>query len=143
MIFKSNLRMKSHPDLTVKAKISPLTFCASMMGSLDASVDTIRIEVGQIPIRLAIPFLKSRKGTRTVACVGGFDIKVKPFTVRIANASLAVDGVVGKEGIRADLDSRIKCETEMAVSGNLAGKLGTFTLALDEKLDADACEIES
>lgn len=135
MKFNTHVAMKSHPGFNVDAQVNPIDFDASVHGTFEATAASISINVDEIPIRLAIPFLKRRKPP-VFASVGGFKMKFSPLQVKVEKATVQLGGTLGTEGIIGKMNGEVDCETEMDVDGNLVGKVGTFSVELGDK-DSD------
>lgn len=117
--------MKSSPDFKVAVKTEPLNVESSVNGFLKGCVDSVSGALDEVPIRVAIPFMKCKKGRRppVVASVGGFKLKIDPFCVNIDGVSLNMNGVLGTGGINSSLDCKVDCKTEIDVKGDAVVKL--------------------
>jgi hypothetical protein len=125
--FNMNALMKSHPEIDFRAKLEPLSVDMGLEGGLSAVVGALSGAVGEIPIRMRIPFL--RRGNLTVASVGGFEAKLNPFGVDIRRAHLNGQVVLGRDGgIKGEGRCAVRCETEMNAKGNFVGKAGNIRL---------------
>jgi len=129
MKFKIFGRMRSCPSVKLDTKINPLDFKASIDGHFDGELGPFAAYIGEIPIRMTIPFLKHRP---VMISVGGFPIKLDRFKVNVEKAGLDLKGTVGLKGIHADIDTKIDCETDMDLKGHLTGKVGLSHLDLIE-----------
>jgi hypothetical protein len=71
-----------------------------------------------------------------VASIGGFSVGLEPFDLKAELGGMKCEGVFGVKGIRGSLDSKVKCETDMEMSGGIHGKVGSLILKLgdDEEL---------
>ncbi len=116
--------MKSSPDFKVAVKTEPLNVEGSVNGSLKGCLDSVSGTFDEVPIRVAIPFMKCKKGRRSpvVASVGEFKFKLDPLCVNIDGVSLNMNGVLGTGGINSSLDCKVDCKTEMDVKGDAAVK---------------------
>jgi hypothetical protein len=135
MRFKTYAAMESHPDFDVEARLDPIDFNARVHGSCEVTVDSVSVDVGEIPIRVAIPFLKRRAKYPVLASVGGFRIAFSPFRVRTKGMTVQLEGVLGTKGIVGKMNGKIDCKTEMKADGKLVGRVGTFTVELGEDPD--------
>jgi hypothetical protein len=132
MRFKANADMKSNPDFHLDANLEPVGFKASVGGSVVGKISSISAGIEEIPVRMAIPFLKSRRRHPVVGSVGGFNFKLKPISVQLEKMAIDLDGMLGTEGIKAGVDGKVGCNTEMNMEGKVLGKLGTVTLTLGD-----------
>ena len=142
MKFKSHFAMRSCPEFKVDAKTNPIAFRTSIKGAFNCKVGAIALNIGEIPIRLTIPFLKGRERAPVAATIGGFGVKLNPFDISIDDLSLGLDGVLGCEGINTSMDCKVACKTEMDVVGVVSGKVAAAAFELEEEvLDGfeDAC----
>ncbi|MCP4605575.1 MAG: hypothetical protein GY847_34480 [Proteobacteria bacterium] len=137
MKFKSEAAMKSHPDFKVDTQVEPIAFQSSARCSFEGSLGDVSGHVDEIPVRLAIPFLKRKSGNPVVASFGGMDFGLSPIKLKIEQALIALDGVLGTKGIRGHAEGAVKCESELDLKGELCGKK---TAALTISLDDDDCE---
>ena len=116
--------MKSTPNFKVAVKTEPLNVEASVNGALKGCVDSVSGALDEVPIKVAIPFMKCKKGRKSpvVASIGGFKFKLDPFGVNVDGVSLNMNGVLGTGGIKSSLDCKVDCKTEMDVKGDAAVK---------------------
>lgn len=138
MKFKVLGRMQSCPSVKLDTDISPLDFKTSVNGSFYGELGPFAAQIGEIPIRMTIPFLKHRP---IMISVGGFPIKLDRFQVNVEKAALDLKGTVGLKGIHASVESKIDCSTEMDLKGIVTGKVGLSHLDLLE--DEEPPEEES
>ena len=123
--------MRSNPSVAAKVRLHPLTFQTRLKGGCECQVGRIAARVGDIRIRLAIPFLRSRRRLPLVATIGGFQIAVKPFDVRLANMNCEFSGTL--EEVTAEGDAHVKCESEISLNGKLPVKVGSIQVDLSEE----------
>lgn len=140
MKFKTQVKMQSNPDFHIDANIDPFGFKTSAKGSFESSVSSIAFNVDEFPIRLAIPFLKRNGKLPVVASIGGFKIKLSPFHIKVEEAAVELEGLLGTKGITGKMDGKVGCETKMDMVGKLAGAEGTFKIIPG---DEDFEEVES
>ncbi len=133
MKFKSEAAMRSHPDFKVDTQVEPIAFQSSARCSFEGSLGDVSGHVGEIPVRLAIPFLKRKSGNPVVVSFGGTDFGLGPFKLKIEEALIALDGVLGTKGIRGHTEGGIKCESELNVKGEVCGKTAALTLSLGDE----------
>ena len=127
MKFKVFGRMRSCPSIKLDTDISPLDFKTSINGHFYGELGPFAAKIGEIPIRMTIPFLKHRP---VMISVGGFPVKLDRFQVNVEKAGLDLGGTVGLKGIHASVDSKIDCSTDMDLKGHVAGKVGLSHLDL-------------
>jgi hypothetical protein len=138
MKFKVFGRMRSCPSIKLDTDISPLDFKTSINGHFYGELGPFAAKIGEIPIRMTIPFLKHRP---IMISVGGFPVKLDRFQVNVEKAGLDLGGTVGLKGIHASVDSKVDCSTDMDLKGHVAGKVGLSHLDLIE--DEEHFEEES
>ena len=126
MKFNVNALMRSHPEIDVQGKLEPLAVDLGFEGGLSAVVGAISGAVGEIPIRIRIPFL--RRGNLTVASLGGFTVNLHPIGVDVRNAHLKGQAIIGRDGIAGEGRCAVRCETEMNAKGTFVGKAGNIRL---------------
>ena len=131
MNLKGHIGVAAHPDLRLRARLDRLDFALHGEATVAFSTQTIRVEVGEIPIHLAIPF---HRHCRLVAgSLGPFHLTVRPIeaTVRLEEAR-TVGTLGGDEGFTADLHCQGNCKAEIELAGETPGKVlkaafeGTF-----------------
>lgn len=132
MKFRLRGKMQSCPAVKFDAKLAPLDFDASVSGALQGKLGPFSVDIGEIPVRLAIPFLK-RRALPVVASVGGLHVGLDSFRIDVENATVNLKGTLGLKGIEAKVDSKIDCETHMAVDGQASGHIGLSHLDLGEE----------
>ena len=133
MKFKGKVGVKSDMPFKVDARVEPLAFEAAVHGALDMEIGEIAARIGEIPIRMAIPFLRRKCRPPVVAEIGGFDVRMKPFRVRLDGGTLAFRGKLGDKQIRAQLDATMNCRSELDLEGKLSGEVGHFKMVLDDE----------
>lgn len=128
MKFKSKATMRSNPDFSIDARIEPIDSDISVDGSCDFAVSSISAAVSEIPIRVAIPFLKRRHRNQVVASIGGFKVELEPFSVKVDAMSMRLSGIFGSKGINCNMNCKVNCRTEMEMTGGLSGKVGKLEI---------------
>ena len=135
MRLKALGQMQSKSEVSGRAQIEPIAFRASAGAALQLHTDAVTAKFGRIPLRMAIPFLP-RRVLPEVAAIGGFAIKLNPLYISVDAATVGLDGVLGTEGLRAEVAGGLSCETRMEVDGRLAATLGTLSIKLgDDELE--------
>jgi hypothetical protein len=132
MNFKARGRMKASPEFVARVKMDPVRFETSLAGECGCHVSALTGHVGEIRVRLAIPFLKRRRRLPLVATIGDFHIRLQPFDVNLGLKHVHAAGTLGTEGLAGEIDAKMKCEMEGEVDGNLPIKLRPIHLDLDE-----------
>lgn len=130
MKFKVFGRMQSCPSLKLETDIQPLDFNTSLNGHFHGELGPFSAYIGEIPIRLTVPFLKRRP---IMMSVGAFPVKLDRFAVNVEKAALDINGILGLKGIHASVDSKIDCSTDMNLKGEVTGKVGLSHLELGEE----------
>jgi hypothetical protein len=128
--FKTRIAMESSPGFDMDAALSPVGVNALVRGKCKAAIDSIAVTVGDIPVRLAIPFLKQRKPP-ILASIGRFKITLSPIRLTAEGMEFELDGVIGTKGINAGIKGKVDCKTEMMMDGNLVGRVGTMSIEFD------------
>ena len=138
MKFKTHVAMQSYPDFNIETRLDPVDFNTSIQGSCEGAVSSISVTVDEIPIRVAVPFLKRREKMPVLASIGGLKITLSPFQVKAEGMAVQLQGVLGTKGITGKMDGKVNCKTEMEMDGRFSGKVGNFMVKLsDEELDRD------
>jgi hypothetical protein len=135
MNFKAFAKLQSHPSLTAKMRTEPLRFETTIKGSCECHVGRISAHVGDISIRLAIPFLHPRRRLPLVATIGGFRVGLKPFDLRLTGMDLGIVGAISE--LACECEARVACESELQAEGKLPVKLGRIQVELDEDQTAE------
>lgn len=132
MKFKLRGRMRSCPSIGLDTQIEPVDFKLSLQGGLHGALGPFEAEVGEFPLRMAIPFLRRRP---VLATVGPVPMHMKPIGINLEKAYLDGSGVAGLKGIQAKISSKIDCSTDVDVKGEATGRVGLSHLDLgsDEK----------
>lgn len=141
MKFNLHTLMKSSPNFKIDTRLSPVNVEGRVSGSFKGSVSSISTHIDPIPIKVAIPFMKRKKRLTVVAMIGGFNIKLNPFTIKIEDASMQINGLLGTNGIEGSMDCQVACKTEMEMKGKVNGKIGTAVLDFCEDHDTPEHDI--
>jgi hypothetical protein len=107
---KTHISVAAHPDINLRVKMKPFEFQVGGEASFSLATGDIHVRFEEIPVHIAIPFLKRRVAAGSV---GPFGVHVKPFDAR---------GVFGKEGAESELHATGNCKAEIEVSGKLANQ---------------------
>ena len=130
MKFKVFGRMQSCPAIKLDTRIDPLDFNINVKGAFNGKVGPFSADIGEIPIRLAIPFLRRRP---VIASIGGFPIGLDRFQIDVEKAALDLKGVLGLKGIHASVDTAVDCSTEIDLKGDVRGRVGLSHLDLGDE----------
>jgi hypothetical protein len=131
-------KMRSHPSIHAKMRMDPLHLDTKLMGGMECEVGRMSAYVGEVGIRFAIPFMRPRRKIPLVASVGGFNIRLKPFHLKLKGISLHVAATAGAEnGVSGEVEAKVACETEMDVKGKLphAGRINIDFCNAEELID--------
>ncbi|MGA2735934.1 MAG: hypothetical protein ABSG65_00625 [Bryobacteraceae bacterium] len=131
MNFKTIAKLRSHPSINASVRLEPAKFEAAVKGSCECHVGRISAWVGDIGIRLAIPFQRPRRRLPLVGTIGGFRLGVNPFDIRVTGMGLDVTGTV--HGLTAAGEAHVSCETDIEAEGKLPVKVGRIHVDLDEE----------
>jgi len=129
MKFKVFGRMQSCPAIKLETRINPVEFSLGLRGAFNGEVGPFSAHIGEIPIRLRIPFLRR---DRVIASLGRFPITLERFRIDVDNAALEMDGVLGLKGIHAAIDTQVECSTDVKLKGELSGRVGLSHLDFSE-----------
>jgi len=132
MNFKSQIGVTAHPDLRLRTRLEKLDFVLHGDARVSIATGTIRAEVGEVPLRLAIPFHRHR---RVVAgSVGPFRVTVHPIEATLHITDIRATGTLGgAEGIAGELHCQGNCSADVSVTAEAPGKLkAAFESVFDE-----------
>lgn len=124
MKFKAYAKMQSCPTVELDTIVEPIEFETSARGAFDAQLGPFSAEVGEIPVRMTIPFLRGRRKPTLIVTLGGFHLKLAQFRLNVEGASLDFNGRLGLKGLRGKLKGQIGCETDLETEGQILGRLG-------------------
>jgi hypothetical protein len=116
---KTHISVAAHPDINLRVKMKPFEFQVGGEASFALATGDIHIRVEEIPVYIAIPFLKRRVAAGSV---GPFGVHVKPFEAKFRASGIDARGVLGNEYAEAELHALGNCKAEIEVSGKLAEK---------------------
>ncbi len=132
MKFKAYAQMQSCPGFELLTRIDPLDFDATISGAFKGTLGPFSADVGEIPIRVTIPFLKRCNNSPVIASVGGIKLGLDSFDINVDKVALGLKGLVGRDGIKAKMNAKVDCETTMSVDGNVSGRVGLSHLDLGD-----------
>ena len=125
-----------YPSFASQVRMQPVALEAKISGGFKVGVSAISANVSAIPIRLAIPFLKTRRSSPLplLAVIGPFHLRLKPFNIELMDLDFHVDALLGKgKGLQGEIKGEIGCHTEMEMEGELPVKLSSVCLNLAEE----------
>ena len=131
MNFKAVAKLHSHPSIKASVRLEPAKFETAVKGSCECKVGRISARVGDIQVRLAIPFLRARRRLPLIGTIGGFRFSVSPFDIRCAGMGLDVSGSL--QEVSATSEAHIACETDLEAEGKLPVKVGRIQVDIDEE----------
>jgi hypothetical protein len=134
MKFGTRVTLHAHPDLNLRIDAAPLAFECHGSASFPLSTGPFEVSLKELPISLAIPFLRRRHRRVVVASVGPVRLRLNPIDVKLEARDISIGGVVGKEGISSTLHGTGACKAEIGVTGKVPIK------ALGEALDGSDSE---
>lgn len=140
MKFKTQGQLAGSPQFKIHATSGPIGFRAGAKGSVQLDVGALDGHVSEIPIRLRIPFLRSGGGVRNIGSIGAFGVRVEPFAVAAEGFGVQLDGTLGTEGMRCDLDGSVACRMEMELAGTLPGRIARASIEMADGDDMEAAE---
>ena len=118
MNFKSHLRIAMDPEMRVQAHVHAVDFALRGEAALGLATGPIHAEVGVVPLRLTIPFLR-RRGPVLVGSLGPFRVALRPVEAQAHVKTARIEGRIGgEEGIRADFLGEGKCRTDVAIDAD-------------------------
>lgn len=123
MGFSTHLGISGTPEFEVNIKAAPLAFQIGGEASLAVSAGPFSGHVGQIPLQVRVPFLKSNHGYVMAAALGPFDVHLREVNATLRAFGVEFGGVLGREGIDCDLAGVVRCRMDVDVNGKLPGKI--------------------
>src|SRR5262245_1925493 len=119
MTVNAKVEVHGHPDLKLGVNSGPLDFDIRCDGQLKLGIGPIGARVDRIPLFVRIPFLKRHPATIVAAAVGPFNVHVDHFAADLRAVDGTVRGVLGKNGMRADLEGKGACTLDLDVKTDL------------------------
>jgi len=120
MSANTRITVAAHPDVNLQLKIKPVDFQIGGEASLSLATGDIRFRVEEIPIHIAIPFLRRRVN---LGSVGPFGVNVKPFEAKLQALGVNARLMFGKECAEANIHATGNCKAEIDVDGELAEEM--------------------
>ena len=117
MTARTHIAVAAHPDVNLRVKMKPFEFEIGGEGSFTLTTGDTHFSVEEIPVRVAIPFLKRRV---IAGSVGPFGVHIKPFEAQFRAFGIDARGVFGKETAEAEVHVTGNCKAEIELSGTLA-----------------------
>ena len=116
MAEKTRIEISSHPDVRLRIRAGPFRFEGGGEGSFALSTGDVHIRFEQIPIAIAIPFLRRRV---IAAAVGPFGVHVRPFEAQFRAFGIRASGALSDKGSELDLHGEGACKAEVEISGKV------------------------
>lgn len=122
MKLKGLVGIAAHPDMRVRARLDRLDFALQGSANVALGIQRIRVDLGEIPLRLAIPF---RRGRHVVAgSLGPFHVTIRPTEATLRITEARTEGVLGGEdGISGELHCQGNCQAEIELAADAPGKV--------------------
>jgi hypothetical protein len=128
--------MDARPGFQLATRTGPLPFRAHISGGIAAGIGEIKIAVGRIPFYTHVPFTSK---LHLVGAIGGFDVRLEPFSLELDIRRLAIDGLIGHEdGMCCELKGSLDCNGVLDMEGQLFGKIARMAIELEDDCD-DGC----
>jgi hypothetical protein len=116
MTTKTRIEIAAHPDINVRTRMDPLEVKIDGEASFALVTGDIHFRVDEIPVNVAIPFLRRRV---VMGSIGPFGVHVRPFEAQVRAFGFDAQGVLGREGSEVELHGTGHCKAEVEVSGKL------------------------
>lgn len=123
MTFSTQLGISGNPEFDIKVRAAPLDFRIGAEASLEVGAGPVSAHVDQIPVRVRVPFLKHDQGYVVAATIGPFGVHVKEIHARVRAFGVDIGGVLGREGIDADVAGVVRCAMQVDLNGKLPAKM--------------------
>lgn len=123
MPFTTHLGISGNPEFDLEIKAAPLDFQLGGEASLAIAAGPFGVHVDQIPIRVRVPFMKHDHGYVVAATVGPFGVQVREVNATVRAFGVEIAGILGREGIEADIDGKIRCCMQVDVNGKMPAKV--------------------
>jgi hypothetical protein len=117
MTTSTSVEVSAHPDLTLRLRMKPVEFRIGGEASFALTTGDIHIRLDEVPVNMAIPFLRRRV---VVGSIGPFGVHVRPFEAQVRAFGVDAHGVLGMEPGETDLNVTGNCKAEIEISGKLA-----------------------
>jgi hypothetical protein len=138
MKFQARGNMRSSPGFTLGNNVAPFSLSAQLKGGLAAEVGAVKLAIGEVPIKLRIPFLKRCHPVLVIGTIGPVSVKLDPFTCSVKDVAITGDvWVGGKQGLVVMTEGKVSCSTDMAVDGVVTGNVSLGQVHLGA--DAETC----
>jgi len=122
MNIKGRIGIAAHPDLRVRTQLERLDFALQSDATLAFGTQTIRLTVGEIPLRLAVPFHRHR--AVVAGSLGPFNLTLRPIEGKIQISEARCTGTIGgPEGVTAELHCQGKCKADIDFNAEAPGKI--------------------
>jgi hypothetical protein len=134
---KAHAVMAGDPEVELRGKVKPIAFDCSAEGRLKFATGIIAAEIGELPVRLRIPFLRRPAALVVVGSLGPFDIRIHPLEAELGPVTVHASGVAGKEGVEGEVTGKVCCKTTFDVDGVIPGKVTRVAFDVGEQENAD------
>jgi len=116
MTAKTHISVAAHPDVHLRMKMKPLDFEIRGEASFALVTGDIHIRFDEIPLTMAVPFLRRRV---VAGSIGPFGVHVKPFEAQLRAFGLDTRGVIGSDKGEVDLHATGHCKAEIEITGKV------------------------
>jgi hypothetical protein len=143
MKVKGFATVDGHPEAKGKFSLNPIHFETSVHANMDLHVGSISAEISEVPIRLAIPFMKRKaRKLMVIGSVGGIKVRLEPLRVTAERLSLDMEGVLGTKGIEGQAEGEMSCESRVKGKGLLEGTIVIPPIIFkeDDESEGEGCE---
>lgn len=123
MPFTTHLGISGYPEFDLDLKAAPLDFQVGGEASLAGTVGPFGGHVDQIPVRVRVPFMKHDHGYVVAASIGPFGVHVHEINATMRAFGVEIAGILGREGIEAEIGGKVRCRMEVDVNGKLPAKV--------------------
>ena len=122
MNLKGHIGIAAHPDLGLHLRLDPLPVKFEGGARIALGTHRIRIEVDEVPLRIAIPFHRHR---RVVAgSLGPLRLTIHPTEVTLHITEAHTAGTLGGEdGVKAELHCQGNCKADIDLAGEAPGRM--------------------
>ncbi len=122
MNLKAHIGVAAHPDVRLHARLKGFDFRVKGEAALTIATGAIRAEIGELPVRLAIPFHRHRRVV--VGALGPCTLQIHPADAGIRITDVQLGGSLGgDEGIAGETHVQGNCQAEIDIAGETPGKI--------------------
>jgi hypothetical protein len=134
--FQAHTVIGGNPRFTLRASGHPVGIRAEAEGSMMLKVGPVDCRVGEIPIRVAVPFLSGP--LRTIGVIGGFSMHVEPFDAEVKAFGVRFDGTVGTDRLACDLEGEVACKMDVDIAGSIPARVTKASIEIASAEDEEA-----